>query len=68
MKPWIQYALAFLLLVHGFIYVRVGSMLPDPIKVFWDGQTSLLVEEGALGALISLAVLVGAIFLPLAFR
>jgi hypothetical protein len=134
MKPWMPYALAFLLFLHGFIYVRVGSMLPDPIKewtgtswllghavsdrhlgtlavglhvvagmaliacaaaigvpwlvpgwwrplamiggalgvaafaVFWDGQTRLLVEEGALGALISLALLVGAIFLPLAFR
>jgi hypothetical protein len=134
MKPWMQYAIAFLLFGHGFIYVRIGSTLPEPIKewngtswllgqalsdphletlvvglhvvagmvilacaiaigvpwmlpgwsrplamiggalgiiafaVFWDGQTGLLLEEGALGALISLILLVGAVFSGPAFR
>ena len=134
MKPWLQYAIAFLLFGHGLIYVRVGAMLPDPIKdwkgtswllghalsdihlaalavglhlvagmvilacaivigvpwmlpgwwrplamiggalgivafaVFWDGQTRLLVDEGALGALISLILVVGAVFFTPAFR
>jgi hypothetical protein len=127
MKPWLQYLIAFLVFCHGFIYVRVGAMLPEPVKgwkesswllgkcvsshhlttlvvslhviagvvtlacalvigwpsllpgwwrplavvggtagiaafaVFWDGQTTLLIEEGAIGAIISLVLLVGAI-------
>jgi hypothetical protein len=133
MTPWIQYLVAFLLFCHGFIYVRIGSVLPTPIKgwngsswvlgsslttsqltklsiglhviagfamlacvasivwaslvpgwwrplaiagavtglvafaVFWDGQTRLLVEEGAFGALISLLVLAGAVVFRTAF-
>jgi hypothetical protein len=35
--------------------------------VFWDGQTRLLVEEGAIGAGLSLILLMGAIALPRAF-
>ena len=133
MTPWLQYVAAFLLFCHGFVYVRIGSMLPAPIKgwngsswllgnslttsqltklsiglhviagvamlacvasigvapifpgwwrplaiagsvvgivafaVFWDGQTRLLIDEGGLGALISLLVLVGAIVFRTAF-
>ena len=36
--------------------------------VFWDGQTDLLIDEGALGALISLIILVAAITFPAAFE
>ena len=133
MTPWMQYLIAFFLLCHGFVYVRIGSMLPEPVKgwnggswllsdvitnrqlttmviwlhviagiatlacavaigmpsllpgwwrplaiaggvfgivafaVFWDGQTGLLLEEGGLGALISLLVLVGAVAFPAVF-
>lgn len=133
MTPWFQYLAAFLLFCHGFVYVRIGSMLPAPIKdwngsswllgnsittsqltklsiglhviagittlacaasiglpslfpgwwrplaiagsvagivafaVFWDGQTRLLFDEGGLGALISLFVLMGAFAFRTAF-
>ena len=36
--------------------------------VFWDGQARLLVEEGAIGALVSLILLGAALEFPLAFR
>ena len=134
MKPWAQHVIAFLIFCHGFVYVRIGSMLPAPVKgwrgsswllgegisnpqlttlvvvlhmiagiamlacavaigvpsllpgwwrplaitgamlglvafaVFWDGQTGLLFDEGALGALISLIILVAAITFPAAFE
>lgn len=134
MKPWAQYVIAFLIFCHGFVYVRIGSMLPAPVKgwkgsswllgdgisnpqlttlvvvlhviagmatlagavaiglpsllpgwwrplaitgamfglvafaVFWDGQTGLLFDEGAFGALISLVILVAAITFPAAFE
>jgi hypothetical protein len=133
MTSWVHYLAAFLLFCHGFVYVRIGSILPAPIKgwngsswllgnsistsqltklsiglhvvagiallacvasiglasvipgwwrpfaivgslvgivafaVFWDGQTRLLLEEGGLGALMSLLVLAGAIVFPTAF-
>jgi len=35
--------------------------------VFWDGQTRLLFEEGAIGAVVSLILLASAIAFPLAF-
>lgn len=134
MKPWVQYTIAFIVFCHGFVYVRVGSMLPASVggwtghswllgdaisnpqltklivplhviagiamlmcaiaigmpsllpgwwqplaiagavfgivafAVFWDGQTRLLFDEGAFGALISLIILVGAIAFPTAFK
>jgi hypothetical protein len=133
MTPWLRYLIAFVIGCHGFIYVRIGSALPGPIKewrgsswllgsavtddqlralvvglhvlaglatlacaaaigfapsfpgwwrspaiggavvgltafaVFWDGQTQFLFQEGAIGAVISLTLLVTAIALPLAF-
>jgi hypothetical protein len=36
--------------------------------VLWDGQTRLLVEEGAIGALVSVILLGGALEFPLAFE
>ena len=36
--------------------------------VFWDGQTRLLVEEGAIGAVVSVILLATATMLPGMFR
>jgi hypothetical protein len=36
--------------------------------VFWDGQTRLLYEEGAIGAVVSVILLATAIVFPAAFR
>jgi len=33
--------------------------------VFWDGQVTLLIEEGAIGALVSLTVFAVAVVFPL---
>jgi hypothetical protein len=129
MAPWLRYLIAFVVFAHGFVYVRIGSVLPGPIKawrgrswllsdtvtgdqlrrvvvslhvaagiallacavaialapslpgwwrplaitgaaiglvafsVFWDGQTRLLFEEGVIGAVVSLVLLIGAIAL-----
>jgi hypothetical protein len=35
--------------------------------VFWDGQTRLLFEEGVIGAIVSLLLLIGALVFPRAF-
>jgi hypothetical protein len=32
-----QSAIAFLIFCHGFVYVRIGSMLPAPVKG-WRGS------------------------------
>jgi hypothetical protein len=129
MAEWLRYLIAFVVFAHGFVYVRIGSVLPGPIKawrgrswllsdtvtgdqlrrvvvslhvaagiallacavaialapslpgwwrplaitgaaiglvaftVFWDGQTRLLFEEGVIGAVVSLVLLIGAIAL-----
>ena len=134
MTTWLQYVVAFVVFCHGFIYVRIGSALPDPIPewnggswllgqavvdqrlitlivglhviagigtlatavamglgpqipgwwrplavgssvigivafaVFWDGQTQFLLQQGAIGAAISLTLLVSAIAFPQAFQ
>ena len=133
MTPWLRFLIAFVVFCHGFVYVRIGSVLPGPIKewrgssrllgsavtdgqlkalvvglhviagiatlacavaigfapwipgwwrplaiagaavgiagfaVFWDGQTRLLFQEGAIGAVLSLILLGGAIAFPRAF-
>jgi hypothetical protein len=43
MKPWAQYMIAFLIFCHGFVYVRIGSMLPAPVKG-WNGSSWFLGE------------------------
>lgn len=126
MASWLRYLFAFIVFAHGFVYVRIGAVLPGPVKewngqswllgravtgdglialsrtvhvaagvailacsvalalahaswrplaiagavaglvafaVFWDGQTRYLFEEGAIGAAVSLALLVGALLL-----
>ena len=134
MSPWLRFLIAFLVFCHGFVYVRLGSVLPAPVPgwrgaswllgdtiagngliatvialhvaagilmlacafaigfapsvpgwwrplavasgligivafaVFWDGQTKLLFEEGALGAFLSAVLLATAILFPAAFH
>ena len=129
MAPSLRYLMAFVVFAHGFVDVRIGSVLPGPItawrgrswllsdtvtgdqlrrvvvslhvaagiallacavaialapslpgwwrplaitgaaiglvafSVFWDGQTRLLFEEGVIGAVVSLVLLIGAIAL-----
>jgi hypothetical protein len=47
----------------------VGAVLGlVAFAVFWDGQTKLLFDEGVLGAVISLIILVSAIAFPAAFE
>ena len=41
MKPWLQYLVAFLVFCHGFVYVRIGAVLPDPVAQ-WSGTSWLL--------------------------
>jgi len=41
MKPWVQYLIAFSVFCHGFVYVRIGSMLPAPVKG-WKESSWLL--------------------------
>ena len=133
MSPWVRYLIALVVFCHGFIYVRIGWVLPGPVNgwrgrswllgdavtgeqltglvvglhviagivvlacaaaiglapslpgwwrpfaivgaalgivafaAFWDGQAGLLLEEGAIGAVVSLVLLVSAIALPQAF-
>ena len=131
---WMHYLTAFVVFCHGFVYVRIGSILPGPIPewngsswllghavvdhrlttlivglhilagigtlatavamglspqfpgwwrplaigsaalgiaafaVFWDGQTQFLFQEGVIGAVISLTLLVSATAFPGAFQ
>jgi hypothetical protein len=44
-----------------------GALGLVAFAVFWDGQTGRLVEEGAIGAAISLVLIAGAIVFPNAF-
>jgi hypothetical protein len=44
-----------------------GAVGIAAFAVFWDGQTQLLFQEGAVGAVISLILLVSAMAFPLAF-
>ena len=133
MRPWMQYLVAFLVLGHGFVYIRIGPIAARAVKgwsgrswllgdsitgkrltslvstlhvlagllilacaaaialggtlagwwgplaiaggvagiaafaVFWDGQAGLVLEEGVVGALISLCLIVSAIAFPGAF-
>jgi hypothetical protein len=133
METWLRYLIAFVVFAHGFVYVRIGSVLPGPIKawrgtswllgdgftgdrlrwlvvslhvaagiailacgaaiafapslpgwwrplaitgaaaglvafaVFFDGQTRLLFEEGVIGAVASVLLLIGAIVFARAF-
>jgi len=41
MTPWMRYLIAFLVLCHGFVYVRIGPTLPGRITG-WKGTSMLL--------------------------
>jgi len=41
MRPWMQYLIAFLVLAHGFIYVRIGPIASRAVKG-WSGRSWLL--------------------------
>lgn len=41
MTPWLRYLIAVVVFCHGFIYVRIGAVLPGPIKD-WKGSSALL--------------------------
>lgn len=55
MTPWMQYLIAFFLFCHGFVYVRIGSMLPAPVKG-WNGHSWLLGNSIATAQLATLSV------------
>jgi hypothetical protein len=38
---WLRYAAAFVIFCHGFIYIRIGAVLPGPITG-WTGTSWLL--------------------------
>ena len=38
MTPWVRVLIAFVVFCHGFIYIRIGSVLPGPIKE-WRGSS-----------------------------
>ena len=41
MTLWMRLLIAFVIFCHGFIYIRIGSMLTGPIKE-WRGSSWLL--------------------------
>jgi hypothetical protein len=41
MRPWMQYLIAFFVLGHGFIYVRIGPAATRTVKE-WSGRSWLL--------------------------
>ena len=47
MNPVFRYLIAVIVFCHGFIYVRIGAVLPGPIKE-WTG-TSWLLGNAAAG-------------------
>ena len=55
MSPWLRFVLAFLIFCHGFVYVRIGSVLPDPVQG-WKG-TSWLLGDTLTGARLNAAVI-----------
>lgn len=38
MMPRVHLSIAFLVFCHGFIYIRIGSALPQPVS--WGRNTS----------------------------
>jgi hypothetical protein len=54
MPIWVRVLAAFVVFCHGFIYIRIGSVLPSPIKE-WKGTSWLLgsaIMDGRLTALV----------------
>jgi hypothetical protein len=44
--------------------ITAGGLGIVAFLVFWDGQARLLLDEGAIGALLSLVLIVGALAWP----
>jgi hypothetical protein len=70
MEVWLRFILAFVIFCHGFIYVRIGSVLPGPI-IGWTGRSWLLGDHVGEGRLLTtfaipLHVLAGITFLTCA--
>ena len=38
MSPGCRYAIALIVFCHGFIYIRIGSVLPAPVRE-WKGTS-----------------------------
>jgi hypothetical protein len=57
MKPWMQYVVAFIIFCHGFIHLRIGSLLPGAVKG-WKGTSWLLGDTIGGGRLNTLVVTV----------
>ena len=55
MRPWMQYFVAFVVFCHGFIYVRIGAVLPGPITG-WRGHSWLLGNALTDHRLVALAI------------
>ena len=41
MTAWVRVLIAFVVFCHGFIYIRIGSVLPGPVKE-WNGSSWFL--------------------------
>jgi hypothetical protein len=70
MTTWVRVLIAFVVFCHGFIYIRIGSVLPGPIQE-WSGSSWFLgsaVTSGQLRALaIGLHVIAGIATIACAF-
>jgi len=66
---WVRYVIAFVVLSHAFIYVRIGAVLPGPIEQ-WTGRSRLLGGAVTGRALVTLSrivhVVAGAVLLACA--
>lgn len=70
MLPWLRFVIAFFVFCHGFVYVRIGSVLPAPVQG-WKG-TSWLFGDALAGsrlnaAIVGLHVVAGVATLACAF-
>lgn len=54
MPSWLRYVLAFVVFAHGFVYARIGGVLPGEIKQ-WNGRSWLLGDAVTGGPLIVLS-------------
>lgn len=62
MSPWLRYLIAFVVFAHGFVYLRIGSVLPSPIPA-WRGSSwlfgSLLTGRTLTTTVVGLHVIAG---------
>jgi hypothetical protein len=60
MSTWMRLTVAFVLLCHAFIYIRIGAMLPGAIKAWQD--RSWLLGDRLTGAPLATVVMAMAAF------